>query len=136
MGWSEAMSTLSRVFCPGAVDAATAAEATAKLLQEQREKDQAFLTALRSRDPVPGPNMGPWIKSYRRIRPFPETEPQPEVIFARWCWGTLARMDDRSNCWAWAAEKHRRLCVEHRWLMRQAERAARPPKGHDHPDWI
>ncbi|SEJ99911.1 hypothetical protein SAMN03159494_04248 [Achromobacter sp. NFACC18-2] len=103
---------------------------------KRQEEERVFLDRLRGLDPVPGPNMGPWIKSYRRIRPFPETEPQPEVIFARWCWGTLARVEDRSNCWAWAAEKHRRLCVEYRWLMRQAERASGPPKGHDHPEWV
>ncbi|MNU70333.1 hypothetical protein D3C71_597370 [compost metagenome] len=103
---------------------------------EQQEKERAWLDSLRELDPVPGPNMGPWIESYRHVRPFPGTAPRPEVIFARWCWGTLARSEDRSNVGAWWAEKHRRLSVEHRWLQRQAARAARPPKGHDHPEWV
>lgn len=107
-----------------------------KDIVERQEKERAWLRELRELDPVPGPNMGPWITSYRHIRPFPSVAPRPETVFARWCWGTLARSENHSNVGAWWAEKHRRLSVQYRWLQRQTVRAARPPKGHDHPEWV
>ena len=30
----------------------------------------------------------------------------------------------------------RRTAVEFRWLISEAERGARRPKGHDHPEWV
>lgn len=34
------------------------------------------------------------------------------------------------------ADRARRIRIQFRWLQRQAARAARPPKGHDHPEWV
>lgn len=67
--------------------------------------------------------------SYRRIRPFPPVSPHWAGIISGTC-------VDLGRHAAWHEEFARREVVRMRWDLRRARRAARPPKGHDHPEWV
>jgi hypothetical protein len=79
--------------------------------------------------PAPPRRAVPAAYSYRRVRPFPLVSPHFPGIIG----GPISELAKHS---AWHEENARREFVRARWRIRQAIRAARPPKGHDHPEWV